>query len=67
MAELGDLLTGSSVEAEVKVDVEMLDYSYVDQCKETKKLKAILGVLRSGKEGHYPDVSSINATLFLLL
>ena len=33
-----------------------LDYDYVDGCNDAKKLKAILSVLRSGKEGSYPEV-----------
>ncbi len=56
MAEFGDLLSFSSDNQEVKVDVEWLDYSYVNECKDIKKLKAILSVLNSGKEGHYPDL-----------
>ena len=54
MAELGDFLSPSS--EIVDVNVEMLDYTYVTECNDTKKLKGILELLRSGKEGDYPDL-----------
>lgn len=56
MAELGDLLSGLS-STETKIEVEMLDYDYVSNCNDWKQVHAILTVLRSGNEGHYPDVS----------
>lgn len=55
MAELGDF----SLEAganDAPATVEMCDYGYVDECEDKKKLKGILHLLRSGKEGHYPEV-----------
>ena len=60
MAELGDLLNGQS-SAEAKVEVEMLDYGYVEKCNDWKQVHAILNVLRSGNEGHYPEVSVTQA------
>ena len=65
MAELGDMLANLSsgsnetdpIEATIKgITVEMLDYDYVDKCKDIKILRGILALLKSGKEGHYPDV-----------
>ncbi|KAF4131956.1 Tetratricopeptide repeat [Phytophthora infestans] len=38
------------------IDVEMLDYSFVERCTDVDELKGILAVLRSGKEGRYPDL-----------
>ncbi|OQR82971.1 hypothetical protein ACHHYP_15288 [Achlya hypogyna] len=38
------------------VDVEMLDYDYVEKCTDVELLKNILAVLQSGKEGKYPQL-----------
>lgn len=59
MAELGDLF-GSSASSvkDFQVDIEMLDYKFIEECKDWKKLNVIVDVLKSGKEGFYPDVSS---------
>ena len=56
MAEIADQLTP---EADKGVDVECLDYGFVEKCTDASKLRLILNVLRSGKEGHYPDVSEL--------
>lgn len=55
MAELGDFLI-STESSDVEVTVDMMDYHYVNECKDDKKLRAILKVLESGKEGHYPHL-----------
>lgn len=63
MAELGSLFSGTTPSStkDFNVDVEMLDYSFVNDCKDWKQLNAIVDVLKSGKEGYYPDVrNSIN-------
>ena len=57
MAELGDFLTSSNEKPSVEVTVDMMDYSYIRDCKDASLLKEILSVLKSGKEGYYPDVS----------
>lgn len=58
MAELGNLfLGGAGAPRDVQVDVEMLDYAYVNECNDWHKISAILDVLKSGREGYYPDVS----------
>ena len=57
MAELGNLFAGASAsDKNFKVDVEMLDYSFVNDCQDWNQLTAVLDVLKSGKEGYYPDV-----------
>ncbi|KUF96505.1 Heat stress transcription factor A-3 [Phytophthora nicotianae] len=38
------------------IDVEMLDYGFVERCTDLDELKGILAMLRSGKEGRYPDL-----------
>jgi hypothetical protein len=43
----------------VEVDVEMLDFAYIETCSEWKKLLKILHTLKSGKEGFYPEVRSV--------
>ena len=50
MAELGRFLTESD-DLEEEVNIEMLEYDFVRKCKDAKKLKAILKLLESGKEG----------------
>ena len=58
MAEFGEFFgTGSSIDTS-DIRVEYLDYSYVEDCKDVKMLEAILQVLKSGKEGYYPDLEN---------
>lgn len=56
MAELGDALSQDDDQTK-DVTVDMLDYHFVNECKDIKTLRGVLHVLRSGKEGYYPDVS----------
>jgi hypothetical protein len=59
MAELGDLAAALGIpDSEKPVDItsDMLDYGYVEECDDPKKLKGILDTLRSGRDGVYPDV-----------
>jgi hypothetical protein len=56
MAELGDPLSFAVAGADAEVNVEMLDFDYVKECKDVKVLKSIVNVLKSGKEGIYPEV-----------
>jgi sperm-associated antigen 1 len=58
MAELGDFLV--SGDSKVQVEIEMLDYGYIEKCNDAAKLRGIVDVLKSGKEGFYPDVSYIH-------
>lgn len=49
-----------------QIEIEMLDYDFIRGCSDTKLLTDIVSVLKSGKEGYYPDVSfNINVILFL--
>jgi hypothetical protein len=65
MAELGNFLT-SSEDNYGHIDVEMLDYDFVKNCTDTKKLRGILQLLQSGKEGYYPEVCYIhNIVLYI--
>lgn len=55
MAEFGDFLV--SPEDSLKdIDIECLDFEYVKTCTDAEKLKGIVAILRSGKEGSYPEV-----------
>jgi hypothetical protein len=56
MAELDKPFLSSSLE-QIHVDVEMLDFDYVNKCQDWQVLFRIFQVLKSGKEGHYPEVS----------
>lgn len=38
------------------VPVDHLDYGYIDKCDDAAKLKDIMTVLESGKEGKWPDL-----------
>ncbi|XP_076826695.1 sperm-associated antigen 1 [Brachyhypopomus gauderio] len=40
-----------------EVPVEHLDYGYIEKCVDLKYLEKILKVLRSGREGIYPDLN----------
>ena len=60
MAELGDFLV--SGDSSVKIDVEMLDYGYIDKCNDAKILRGIVDTLKSGKEGVWPEVIAANGT-----
>ena len=67
MAELGNLLSLPQSEQKVNVEVEMLDYGFINECNDRHQLSAILEVLKSGKEGIYPDVcTSIHTTKYIL-
>lgn len=56
MAEFGSSFLLPSDERKINVSVEMLDYDYIGNCTDVKKLRAILETLESGAEGHYPDL-----------
>lgn len=61
MAELGEFLVSS--ESKVPIDVDMLDYDYINKCSDPNKLQAIVELLKSGKEGYYPDVNRLLSSL----
>jgi len=58
MAELlsGGALLGDEDGRKLDVQVEHLEYEYIEKCTDSRKVKAILEVLQSGQEGHYPDL-----------
>lgn len=60
MAELGTLFStgesGLEGGGHQLYIAEELDYDYIGKCTDTKKLRILLEVLESGKEGHYPEV-----------
>lgn len=41
------------------VTIDMLDYEYLDKCKDTDLIKAIVRKLKSGEEGHYPHLVKV--------
>ncbi|CBJ31857.1 conserved unknown protein [Ectocarpus siliculosus] len=55
MAELGDFLVGGSEKLK-DVTIEMLDYDFLDKCTDPGLIRAIARKLKSGEEGHYPDL-----------
>ena len=62
MAELDNIFLSSSPEETAgpidneSVDIEWLDFEYINSCTDLNRLKNIYNVLKSGKEGHYPEV-----------
>ncbi|KAI9223702.1 hypothetical protein BC828DRAFT_375332 [Blastocladiella britannica] len=44
--------------ASAEYDVEHLDYGYVRECTDLHELRVLSAVLRSGKEGLYPDLET---------
>jgi len=48
-----------------KVPIDELDFDFVEKCTDHKKLRDILAILESGKEGHYPEL--IQTTIDRLL
>lgn len=69
MAELGDFMVSQDGEAEFTKDVtvDMLDYKYVEECTDAKKLKQVLTVLKSGKDGFYPELIQATEEKLLVL
>ena len=57
-ADVAELLGGGSSKSSKSLDVpvEHLDYEYVKSCNSAPELEKILVVLRSGREGAYPDL-----------
>eukprot|EP00041_Stephanoeca_diplocostata_P030430 m.921021 g.921021 ORF g.921021 m.921021 type:complete len:1182 (-) comp23755_c0_seq4:329-3874(-) len=49
-------LVGQGSSSPTTVEVEHLDYGYVEKCTDGRHLEKILLVLKSGKEGVYPDL-----------
>lgn len=47
------------------VPIDELDFDFVAKCTDTQRLRDILAILESGKEGHYPEL--IQATIDRLL
>jgi tetratricopeptide (TPR) repeat protein len=39
-----------------EIHVEMLDYGWIDECSDADKLRGIIDLLKSGKEGLYPHL-----------
>ena len=59
MAELGNLLGASTSDDSSKaadVQIEWLDYAYVEECSDVKRLRVIVDALNSGEYGCYPDL-----------
>jgi hypothetical protein len=57
MAEIdGAQFFGSYDVDKVKIEDDMLDFVYIDSCSDWKTLLKILDTLRSGKDGHFPEV-----------
>lgn len=40
----------------------MLDYDFLDKCTDPDLIRAITRKLKSGEEGHYPDLVKVRRT-----
>lgn len=40
-----------------EIPVEFLDFTYINNCTDTKMIERIVKILRSGEEGYYPDLT----------
>lgn len=49
------------------IPVEFLDFGYIKECSDEKLLEKIVIILRSGEEGHYPDLMKCAEEKLLLL
>ncbi|CAO1436545.1 unnamed protein product [Diamesa hyperborea] len=49
------------------IPVEFLDFGYIKECSDDKILEKIVIILRSGEEGHYPDLMKRAEEKLLLL
>jgi hypothetical protein len=57
MAELESLGFESGNEATNNdADIEWLDFEFVKNCEDLKKLKSIYATLKTGRQGQYPQV-----------
>lgn len=57
MAELGDPLErGGSAK---DVTIEMMDYDFLDRCTDPDLIRAVVRKLKSGDEGHYPNLVKV--------
>ncbi|KAJ0402712.1 hypothetical protein P43SY_007854 [Pythium insidiosum] len=50
-----------------EINVDMLDYGFVERCNDLDELKGILALLRSGKEGRYPHLETFTEDRILAL
>lgn len=41
------------------VGIEMLDYNFLDRCTDPDLIRSIVRKLKSGEEGHYPDLLKV--------
>lgn len=39
------------------IPVDHLDFDYIKECRNVRKLEKIIEILRSGEEGYYPDLT----------
>jgi hypothetical protein len=55
MAEIDITLLFPEIE-KINVEIDMLDFTFIENCSDWKVLLKVLQVLQSGKEGHYPEL-----------
>lgn len=48
------------------VTIEMLDYDFLNKCTDPDLIRAVVRKLKSGEEGHYPDLVKVCEILIFL-
>ena len=41
---------------QIQIELDMLDFGFIESCNDWVKLLKVVETLKSGKEGHYPEV-----------
>lgn len=44
------------------IPIDHLDFDYIKSCENVKEIERIVTVLKSGEEGHYPDLTNCALT-----
>ncbi|XP_029447659.1 sperm-associated antigen 1 isoform X2 [Rhinatrema bivittatum] len=55
-AEMSSLMNYETTKS-FQIPINHLDYNFIEKCTDVKHLEKILRILRSGEEGHYPDLT----------
>ncbi|XP_039767754.1 sperm-associated antigen 1 isoform X2 [Ornithorhynchus anatinus] len=56
-AENTSSLWGYGTTKTFKIPIDHLDFKFIEKCSDVKHLEKILRILRSGEEGHYPELT----------
>lgn len=46
-----------SLRERYSIPLNQLDFDYIKECKDSRKMEKIVQILRSGEEGYFPDLT----------